>query len=78
MEFSRDEKNRVRCVITEEEIEDLGFSIEEIISNGARTQEFMNRIFDIAEDELQIKFEMGIKTVRADLLPDHTLSLTFA
>lgn len=78
MEFRKDEKNRIHCVITEEEIEELGYSIDEIISNGARTQEFMNRIFDMAEDELQMKFDMGIKTVRADLLPDHTLSLTFA
>ena len=78
MEFSRDEKNRVRCVITEEEIIELGYTIDEIISNGERTQEFMNRIFDMAEDELQIKFHNGLKTVRADLLPDHTLSLTFS
>ena len=78
MEFRRDEKNRIHCVISEEEIEDLGYSIDEIISNGARTQEFMNRIFDMAEDELQMKFDMGIKTVRADLRPDHTLSLTFS
>ena len=78
MKFSRDEKNRVRCVITEEEILELGYTIDEIISNGERTQEFMNRIFDMAEDELQIKFNNGLKTVRADLLPDHTLSLTFS
>lgn len=78
MKFSRDEKNRVHCVITEEEILALGYTIDEIISNGERTQEFMNRIFDMAEDELQIKFNNGLKTVRADLLPDHTLSLTFS
>ncbi len=78
MEFSRDEKNRIRCVITEEEIEELGYTVDEIISNGERTQEFMNRIFDMAEEELQTKFEMGIKTVRADFLSDHTLSLTFS
>lgn len=78
MEFSRDEKNRIRCVISEEEIEELGYTVEEIISNGSRTQEFMNRIFDMAEEELQTKFEMGIKTVRADFLSDHTLSLTFS
>ena len=78
MEFSRDEKNVIRCRITEEEIEDLGYTIDDLIQNGARSQEFMNRIFDLAEDELQIKFGKGIKTVRADLLPDHTLTLTFS
>ena len=78
MEFSRDGKNTIRCLITEAEIEELGYTVDEIISNGARTQEFMNRIFDMAEEEFQTKFDMGIKTVRADFLSDRTLSLTFS
>lgn len=77
MEFSRDGKN-IRCVISEEEIEELGYTIDDIISNGTRTQEFMNQIFDMAEEEFQTKFELGIKAVRADILPDHTISLTFS
>lgn len=78
MEFSRDGQHTIRCVITEDEIMELGFTIDEIVSNGARTQEFMNQIFDLAEQEFETKFDMGIKTVRADILPDHTLSLTFS
>jgi adapter protein MecA 1/2 len=38
----------------------------------------MNQIFDLAEQEFQIKFDMGVKTVRADFMSDHTLSLTFS
>lgn len=77
MEFSREGKN-IRCVISEEEIEELGYTIDDIISNGARTQEFMNHIFDMAEQEFQTKFDLGIKAVRADILPNHTISLTFS
>ena len=77
MEFSRDGKS-IRCVISEEEIEELGFTIDDIISNGTRTQEFMNQIFDMAEEEFQTKFDLGVKAVRADILPDHTISLTFS
>jgi len=77
MEFSRDGKT-IRCVISEEEIEELGYTIDDIISNGVRTQEFMNQIFDMAEEEFQTKFDLGIKAVRADILPDHTISLTFS
>ena len=78
MEFSREGNHIIRCVITEEEIEELGYTIDDIISNGARTQEFMNRIFDMAEQELDAKFDMGVKSVRADIMPDHTISLTFS
>ncbi len=77
MEFSRDGKT-IRCVITEEEIEDLGYTLDDIISNGHRTQEFMNQIFDLAEQEFETKFDLGVKAVRADILPDHTISLTFS
>ena len=78
MKFSRIGKHTIRCVISEEEITDLGYTLEEIMSNGERTQEFMNEIFDIAEQRFETKFELGVKTVRADFLPDHTLSLTFS
>lgn len=78
MEFSRVGEHTVKCVISEEEIYDLGYTLDEIMSNGERTQEFMNHIFDLAEQEFNTKFDMGIKTVRADFLANHTLSLTFS
>lgn len=78
MEFSREGNNIIRCVISEEEIEELGYTIDDIISNSARTQQFMNQIFDLAEQEFDTKFDLGIKSVRADIMPDHTISLTFS
>ena len=78
MEFSRVGQHTIKCVISEEEIMELGFSMDEIMGHGERTQAFMNQIFDMAEKEFETKFDMGIKTVRADFLPDHTLSLTFS
>ena len=78
MKFSRIGEHTIKCVISEEEIYDLGFTMEEIMSNGERTQEFMNQIFDMAEQNFETKFELGIKTVRADFMSDHTLSLTFS
>lgn len=78
MEFSRVGKHTIKCVISEDEIVELGFTLEEIIGNGERTQEFMNQIFDLAEQKFETKFDLGIKTVRADFLSDHRLSLTFS
>ncbi len=78
MRFSRIGEHTIKCIITEEEIGDLGYTLDEIMSNGERTQEFMNYIFDLAEQEFQTKFDMGIKTVRADFMSDHTLTLTFS
>lgn len=78
MQFSREGEHVVRCIISEEEIENLGYSIDDLMTNGERAQEFMNHIFDLAEREFAMKFDLGVKTVRADFLPDHRVSLTFS
>ena len=78
MQFSREGNHTIKCVISEEEIWELGYTIDDIISNSIRTQEFMNRVFDMAEQELNTKFAQGVKAVRADILPNHTISLTFS
>ena len=54
MEFSRIGEHTIKCVISEEEIYDLGYTMDEIMSNGERTQEFMNQIFDMASEEFGI------------------------
>ena len=78
MEFSRMGEHTIRCLITEAEIFDLGYTLEDIMSNGSKAQEFMNRIFAMAERQFQMKFDLGVKTVRADFLPNHILCLTFS
>lgn len=78
MEFSREGQNIVKCVISENEIGDMGYSMDEILTNREKSQEFMNSIFQMAEQKFEMKFETGIKTVHADFRPDRTLVLTFS
>ena len=78
MEFHRVGEHQVRCLIAEQEITDMGFSIEDILKNGRETQRFMNQILKMAEEHLNLEFKEGIKTVRADFMENHTLSLTFS
>ena len=61
MEFSRIGEHTIKCVISEEEIYDLGYTMDEIMSNGERTQEFMNQIFDMASEEFGTDFNSGIR-----------------
>ena len=64
MEFSRIGEHTIKCVISEEEIYDLGYTMDEIMSNGERTQEFMNQIF-VATDAFSesISPTIGIEAV---------------
>lgn len=78
MEFKRVGQNTVRCKVSEQELTDMGYTLDQILKNGQETQEFMSRVFKMAESNLEMTFDNGIRTVRADFLPDHSLCLTFS
>ena len=77
MEIKRLKDNQIRCAITEEEIEGMGFSIEDIIGNGETTQKFMSVVLERIEQEEQIDTTLLSPMVRAELMPDHSMTITF-
>ena len=77
MEIKRINDNQIRCAITEQEIEELGFDIEEIIGNTAETQKFMNVLLDKIKEQEEVDIDLLSPMVRAELLPDHSMTVTF-
>ena len=57
MEIKRVGENKIRCALTEEEIRDMGFDIDEIIGNGEATQKFMRVVLKIVEEHENISLE---------------------
>ncbi|MCC8167961.1 MAG: adaptor protein MecA [Clostridiales bacterium] len=78
IEFRKMGEHTITCHVSEDEVIAMGFSMEEIITEGNRTQEFMNQVFMMAEQELDIKFTLGVKTVQMECHSDRTLTLTFS
>lgn len=77
MDIKRLKGNQIRCALTEAEIEELGFSIDEIIGNGETTQRFMKVVLEKVEEQEAIDVELLSPMVRAELLPDHSMAITF-
>ncbi len=77
MEIKRLGENKIRCALTEEEIRDMGFDIDEIIGNGDTTQQFMRLVLNIVEEQEHISLENISPMVRAELLSDHSMAITF-
>jgi adapter protein MecA 1/2 len=77
MEIQRIGKNKIRCALTETEIRDMGFEIDDIISNTETTQRFMRLIMEILEEEEHISMDNIAPMVKAELLQDHTMAITF-
>lgn len=77
MEIKRVGENKIRCALTETEIRELGFDIEEIIGDSETTQKFMRVVLSIVEEKEHINLEDISPMVKAELLQDHTMAITF-
>lgn len=77
MEIKRLNKNQIRCTITEQEIEELGFQIDDIIANTENAQKFMHVVLEKIAEQEKIDTELTSPIVRAELLQDHSMTLTF-
>lgn len=77
MDIKRLNDNQIRCALTEAEIEEMGFSIDEIIGNGEMTQKFMRVVLEKVEEQEAIDVTLLSPMVRAELLPDHSMAITF-
>ncbi len=77
MDIKRLNDNQIQCALTEAEIEEMGFSIDEIIGNGEMTQKFMRVVLEKVEEQEAIDVGLLSPMVRAELLPDHSMAITF-
>ena len=78
MRFKRVDKSTVRCIISQDEIEERGLKIEDLIRNGDKAQEFLNEVVDMAEEEMGFKMNSGVQAVQAAFLPNHDVVFTFS
>ena len=51
MEIERLGENKIRCALSEEEIREMGYNIDEIIGNTEVTQEFMRAVVELVEEQ---------------------------
>lgn len=77
MEIKRVGENKIRCALTENEIQEMGFDIDEIIGNSETTQKFMRVVLSIVEEQENIRMEDVSPMVKAELLQDHGMAITF-
>lgn len=77
MDIERIGENKIRCALTEEEIQKLGFDVDEIIGDSEMTQRFMQEVLYMVEQQEDIDMKHVTPVVKAELLPDHSMAITF-
>lgn len=77
MEYKRIDENTIRCIVTEEDMENFGLNLDEFLSHSGRSDEFLQYIVSEARDELGYETNHGIVSMRLELLNDRRISITF-
>lgn len=77
MDIKRIGENKIRCALTEDEIHELGFDIDEIISDSETTQKFMRVVIELVEEQEHVNMENISPMVKAELLQNHSMAITF-
>ena len=68
----------MNCLITQEEIEILGYSMEELMQNHERTKEFLNLLLEKGCEVLNMQVSGDVTSFYGALLPDRSLLLSIA
>ena len=76
MYFKKINENAVRCVISEEEIEEEGLTMDDFFMNRKKAQEFLERLVDKAYEEVGYVAGTGMVSMQMMRMPDHNLSIT--
>lgn len=78
MKFKRIDVETVRCLVSEEELQQNGLDMDDFLKNGEKTEDFLRKIVTLAEEEVGYKVPGGSLSVQASILPNHVLSLTLS
>ncbi len=78
MKFKRIDVETVRCLISEEELNENGLNMDDFLRNGEKTEDFLRKIITQAAEEVGYKIPGGSLSVQASILPNHVLSLTLS
>lgn len=78
MKFKRIDVETVRCLVSEEELQENGLDMDDFLKNGEKTEDFLRKIVSLAEEEVGYKVPGGSLSVQASILPNHVLSLTLS
>lgn len=78
MTFWKLSDTRMNCLISHEELEILGYSIEDLTQDKERTLEFLDMLLEKGKEKLGLHIENGIQSFYGAFLPDRSLILSIS
>ena len=78
MDFRRIDKNTVQCRMTEEEMLEYGFRVEDFFTDQEKAREFLEQLVERAEEEVGYEVDGGMVSMQLMRMPDNSLMITFS
>ena len=78
MEFKRINENTVNCIISENDMDEMGITIDDLFKKKDDALEFLKDIVEKAQAEVEFKPIGGCTPMQITVLPDHSLCLTMS
>lgn len=78
MKFKRIDTDTVRCLISESELNENGLEIADFVNNKEKTEDFLRKIINMAEKEVDYKVQGGPISVQVAVVDNNTLALTLS
>lgn len=78
MTFWKITDTRMNCLISHQEIQDLGYNILELTQNREKTQEFLNLLLEKGKEVLGMPMEGSVQNFYGAFLPDKSLLLSIS
>ena len=78
MKFSRINDNTVRCIVTPEDMEDMGVEIEDFFTDRDKSRAFFEQLVEMAAEEVDFHARSEMLAMQVMPLPDKSIAITFS
>ncbi|SHI15177.1 adapter protein MecA 1/2 [Butyrivibrio fibrisolvens DSM 3071] len=79
MKFNRVDDTRVECIISEEDLEEYGIGLQDLLTKKKEAMDFLREIIEKAEEEVDYKpMEGTCMPMQVTVTPDNRISITLS
>lgn len=78
MTFKRIDESTIRCIVTEEDMEENGLELDDFFKQSDKAQDFLRELIEQATEEVGYESSPGMVSLQIMPLPDHALAITFS
>lgn len=78
MKFRRIDENTIRCIITEEDMQEYNVEINDFFKDRQKVNEFLHAVVERAAEEIGYEVQHGMLSMQLVPLPKNQLAITFS